>query len=112
MAEVTYGDAAEIRVTNLGRRGRANRNLHGFWLDLVKGRWLPERPSPRDETDDELEADLADVQAKARVIPYVEDRRNIASCAGTEPVEERRPSPPSTPSSAASRPRSSWRTPS
>jgi hypothetical protein len=88
LAEVAYGDAAEIRVTNLGRRGRANRNLLGFNLDLVKGRWLPEGPATEEDADDDFEADLADVQLRARVLPYVEDRRNIAILRWTEPLEE------------------------
>lgn len=36
LAEFRYGDAAEVRVTNLGRRKRANPNVRGFWLDLVQ----------------------------------------------------------------------------
>ncbi len=42
LADITYGDAAEIRVVNLGRRGRANKDVLGFNLDLIKGRWLPD----------------------------------------------------------------------
>ena len=86
--EVTYGDAAEIRVANLGRRGRANKDLRGFNLDLIKGRWLSENPRPDEEPDDDLEANQADVQVKARVTPFVEDRRNIAVLRWIDPVDE------------------------
>lgn len=80
IAQLTYGDSAELRVTNLGRRNRANQNLQGFWLDLVKGRWLSEAKGEQqsaDSDDEGLEAAQQDVKAKARVIPYVKDRRNI-----------------------------------
>jgi hypothetical protein len=51
LAELTYGDSAELRVTNLGRRNRANQNLRGFWLDLVKGRWLSETKGEQQPAD-------------------------------------------------------------
>jgi len=76
IASITYGDAAEIRVVNLGRRGRAMQEVFGFNLDLVKGRWLPDKDERSDDGDDEI--DLKDVKSRDRVIPYVEDRRNIA----------------------------------
>lgn len=78
---VQYGDAAEIRVTNLGRRNRKLKDTRGFFLDLVKGRWLSEKDFKSDEnadSDDEMEAGHEDVKRKALVTPYVEDRRNIA----------------------------------
>ncbi len=77
IADVTYGDAAEIRVVNLGRRGRAMKDVLGFNLDLVTGRWLPDKDE-RSDNDGADEIDLKDVKSKDRVIPYVEDRRNIA----------------------------------
>ena len=84
IAQIAYGDAAEIRVTNLGRRNRANQDSLGFWLDLIKGRWLAEPKKPGSspvpaEPEDELEAGQEDVIKKDQVIPYVEDRRNIAT---------------------------------
>jgi hypothetical protein len=83
--DLTYGDAAEVRVTNLGRRGRARKDVHGFNLDLVKGRWLSETQAGADPDDDEA---AADVQLKARVTPYVEDRRNLAVLRWADPVDD------------------------
>ncbi|MGH3366899.1 MAG: DUF1998 domain-containing protein, partial [Nocardioidaceae bacterium] len=79
LAQLTYGDAAEIRVTNLGRRRRKRQDLHGFWLDLVKGRWLTEEQGTQvdQDPDDDLEAGMQDVTRRDMVIPFVEDRRNI-----------------------------------
>ncbi|WP_020519492.1 DEAD/DEAH box helicase [Catelliglobosispora koreensis] len=79
VAELSYGDGAQVRVTNLGRTSRRNKSQHGFYLDLIKGRWLSEREGDAqdDSDEDDLEAGFADVKRKERVIPYVEDRRNI-----------------------------------
>lgn len=80
--DVVYGDSADVRVTNLGRRTRKDVDRHGFWLDTVKGRWLSEKDATQtdteaEETDDDAPMP-ADVKTKAFVTPYVEDRRNIA----------------------------------
>lgn len=76
--ELTYGDAALIRLANVGRRRRKDEHDRGFWLDTVQGRWLSDKQAT-DATVDaaDLEADLADVQTRAKVIPFVEDTRNI-----------------------------------
>jgi ATP-dependent helicase YprA (DUF1998 family) len=74
---VAYGDSATIRVANVGRRRRKNPNDRGFWLDLAQGKWLSEKQAT-DSTVDEESLDAAeDVARKAKVIPYVEDRRNL-----------------------------------
>jgi hypothetical protein len=87
LADISYGDAAEIRVVNLGRRGRANKDVLGFNLDLVKGRWLPDHGEHPSDADDGYEAELEDVKTRDRVLPYVEDRRNIAILRWAEPLD-------------------------
>lgn len=80
LAALAYGDSAEIRVINLGRKRRKRQDVYGFYLDLVQGRWLSEKEGDTQtqaEEGDELEKDVDDVRRKARVIPYVEDRRNV-----------------------------------
>ena len=73
---LAYGDSATIRVTNIGRRRRANPDVHGYLIDVTTGRWLKE--NERDETPEEEGLETADkIKRKQRVIPYVEDRRNI-----------------------------------
>ncbi|MEU4626840.1 DEAD/DEAH box helicase [Actinoplanes sp. NPDC023801] len=90
VATLAYGDAAEIRVTNLGRRARKNKDSHGFWLDLVKGRWLSDKEgnAEAEPADDEMEAGYEDVNRKAKITPYVEDRRNIMVLRWAEPVSD------------------------
>lgn len=89
--DVIYGDSADVRITNLGRRTRKDADRHGFWLDTVKGRWLSEKDAAQtdaqtEETDDAPLPD--DVKTKAFVTPYVEDRRNIAVLRWAAPVDE------------------------
>jgi superfamily II DNA/RNA helicase len=75
VAELAYGDTALVRVTNRGRRRRKDPSEIGFYLDPVKGQWLSDRAGQEAESDaDENDPDEA---GAIRVIPYVEDRRNI-----------------------------------
>ena len=77
LAHLTYGDSATIRVANVGRRRRKDQHDRGFWLDVAEGRWLSEKQAT-DATVDAESLDAAeDVASKAKVIPYVEDRRNL-----------------------------------
>ncbi|XRQ09279.1 DEAD/DEAH box helicase [Actinomadura welshii] len=93
IANLDYGDSATVRVANLGYRRGKDRET-GFWLDTVNGRWLPSRDAkaaaPGTELTDE-ETGLADGETedkvrKLRVVPYVEDRRNILVLTLAEPV--------------------------
>ena len=68
LGTMTYGDTALIRRMNVGLRRRKEKDVRGYVLDTVEGRWSKE-------------ADLAkNVHGEApryqRVIPYVEDHRN------------------------------------
>ena len=68
LGTMTYGDTALIRRMNVGLRRRKDKDVRGYVLDTVEGRWCKE-------------ADLAkNVHGEApryqRVIPHVEDHRN------------------------------------
>lgn len=74
---LTYADSATVRVANVGRRRRKHPSDRGFWLDPAQGKWLSEK-SAADATVDSADLDAAeDVRKKVRVVPYVEDRRNV-----------------------------------
>ncbi|NNU27308.1 DEAD/DEAH box helicase [Isoptericola sediminis] len=91
VVEVRYGDAAELRVTNTGPRRRSPGSAPGFWIDTVKGNWLSEKKASEldQPVDDDGETIVAeDVKRKERVVPYVEDRRNIAVLRWTDPVTD------------------------
>ncbi|MEW6155388.1 MAG: DEAD/DEAH box helicase [Actinomycetota bacterium] len=78
LLELTYGDAATVRLTNVGRLRRKDRDDRGFWLDTETGRWLSDRQAADAPVDaGHLEGDFADVATRAKVIPFVSDTRNI-----------------------------------
>ncbi|GAB3165141.1 DEAD/DEAH box helicase [Myceligenerans halotolerans] len=81
LLDLRYGDAAELRMTNIGERRRKNKDDHGFYLDTVRGTWLTEaRAKEADESaaDDETQIKADDLKTAQKVIPFVQDRKNIA----------------------------------
>ncbi len=82
LLDMTYGDAATIWRINLGWRRRRDPDRHGFLLDTERGYW---------QRNEQLQADDGDAPADptanrtARVVPFVEDRRN---CLIIEPTAD------------------------
>lgn len=81
IATLHYGDSATVRITNLGRLRAKKNEPDGFWMDPATGRWLNEQDAKKAVGDSDelpLVEDGAEPRGrKIRVIPYVEDRRNI-----------------------------------
>ncbi|GAA4936960.1 DEAD/DEAH box helicase [Streptomonospora halophila] len=77
LADLVYGDTATVRVINMGRRRRRNRNDVGFWIDPVTGRWLSEAKATEAVPDEEGLGSFKDAKKTAKVTPYVEDSKNI-----------------------------------
>jgi ATP-dependent helicase YprA (DUF1998 family)/very-short-patch-repair endonuclease len=72
IATLTYGHAATLWRINLGWSRRKEKEQYGFVLDLERGYWAKNEQSVIEE-DDSVERLSS---RTARVIPYVEDRRN------------------------------------
>jgi len=70
LATLTYGHAATIWRANLGLARRKNKDQFGFVLDTERGYWASEKDAIEGDEDDPLSA------RTARVIPFVDDRRN------------------------------------
>jgi len=77
LAKLTYGHAATLWRINLGWMRRKDQSMYGFLLDIERGTWEKNEQSSGGE-------DEAMSPRTARVIPYVEDRRN---CLLFEPSE-------------------------
>ncbi|MGQ0464797.1 MAG: DEAD/DEAH box helicase [Sporichthyaceae bacterium] len=75
--QLVYGDSAEVRITNVGRRRRKDPNDRGFWLDLQDGRWLNDKAAADSTVDVGELPGLEDAKTKRKVIPFVQDRRNV-----------------------------------
>ncbi len=68
-----YGAAATLWRMNLGWRRRKKREVRGYVLDVERGYWARNQ-----ETDDEPDAPDDPMSARVeRVVPYVEDTRNV-----------------------------------
>jgi hypothetical protein len=78
LLSLVYGDSATVRRTNIGRSRRKNPDIHGYLIDVTTGRWLKENEREDRAVPEEEGLDAAGgAKRKQRVIPYVEDRRNI-----------------------------------
>lgn len=75
IATVTYGPAASIWRINRGWRRRKHKELLGFMINPVTGQWSKEE-SPT-EADQPGEPDRIDKVHPQRIVPFVEDHRNI-----------------------------------
>nr|WP_281243713.1 protein kinase [Actinopolyspora alba] len=92
LATLSYGDSATVRITNVGRLRAKENEPDGFWLDPDDGRWLNERQAD-EASGDSGEMRVVDEEGherrrRKRVIPYVEDRRNIMVFKLDRPLEE------------------------
>ncbi|MER6213690.1 protein kinase [Streptomyces sp. NPDC001674] len=81
VAELAYGDSATVRITNTGRVRAKSDEPNGYWLDLTDGRWMNDRDAAQASGDSGempvVDEDGNERRRKKRVIPFVEDRRNI-----------------------------------
>ncbi|WP_405754016.1 protein kinase [Streptomyces sp. NBC_01411] len=81
LASLAYGDSAEVRITNTGRVRTKKEEPAGYWLDLADGRWMNDKDAAEASGDSSelprIDKDGNEGRRKKRVIPYVEDRRNI-----------------------------------
>lgn len=92
LAELAYGDSATVRVTNTGRLRAKRDDPAGYWLDPGDGRWMNDRDAADASGDSGelpvVDADGNEKRRKKRVIPFVEDRRNILVVRLSEPLPE------------------------
>lgn len=72
LAKASYGPAATVWRINLGWRRRKNKSIFGFNIDVASGEWSRDEQAPDDAMDDAPTA-----RAVQRIIPFVEDRRNV-----------------------------------
>ena len=67
-----YGPSATVWRINLGWKRRKEKNIFGFNVDTNTGIWSKDEQAPGDDNDNAGEG-----KQVQRIIPYVEDRRNV-----------------------------------
>jgi len=82
--ELQYGPAATVWRMNLGWRRRANRAQYGFPINPVTGHWR----GGVDESGEDDDAAGGNNVTPQRIVPYVEDRRNVLILRPLVPLAE------------------------
>ena len=81
-----YGPAATVWRINLGWRRRKNKSIYGFNINPNTGVWGSDMQAPDDVDDDATNQEKA--EAVQRIIPFVEDRRNVLIIYPEEQMDE------------------------
>ena len=81
LATVRYGPRTRLSRVNLGLRRRAARELHGFYIDTLTGRWLKNEAEGDDEGEDPRGA------RRQRIVPVVQDSKNAMLVQFHQPLD-------------------------
>ena len=79
LLDMQYGPAATVWRMNFGWRRRKEKAIQGFMMNPVTGHWVGGVDEGNGDSAAEGEAP-PDQTPPQRIVPYVEDRRNISSC--------------------------------
>jgi Lhr-like helicase len=84
LAELTYAPAARLWRINRGWRRRKNKLQLGFYINPITGAWSRmDEPGAEAEAMDEFPRDKV---ANQRIVPFVEDHRNLLLLTPAEPL--------------------------
>lgn len=76
LAELTYAPAARIWRINRGWRRRKDKNQLGFFINPITGIWS-KQDDPNGDDDNGNDESVMDKVANQRIVPFVEDHRNL-----------------------------------
>ncbi|MFZ6720227.1 DEAD/DEAH box helicase [Undibacterium sp. Ji49W] len=76
LAELTYAPAARLWRINRGWRRRKNKEQLGFYINPITGTWS-KQDEPGGNEDDGNDDSLLDKVPNQRIVPFVEDHRNL-----------------------------------
>lgn len=77
LARLTYAPAARIWRINRGWRRRKEKKQLGFHINPVSGVWSKQESPNEESAEDKPEEALLDKVPNQRIVPFVEDHRNI-----------------------------------
>ncbi|WON72909.1 DEAD/DEAH box helicase [Nitrosospira sp. Is2] len=76
LAELTYAPAARLWRINCGWRRRKNKQQLGFYINPITGTWS-KQDEPGGNEDEGKDEALLDKVPNQRIVPFVEDHRNL-----------------------------------
>ena len=76
LAELTYAPAARLWRINRGWRRRKDKEQLGFYINPITGTWS-KQDEPGGEDADGTDEGLLDKVPNQRIVPFVEDHRNL-----------------------------------
>ena len=85
LAELTYAPSARLWRINRGWRRRKNKEQLGFYINPITGTWS-KQDDPAGEEDNGNEEALLDKVPNQRIVPFVEDYRNLLILAPVQPL--------------------------
>lgn len=85
LAELTYAPAARIWRINRGWRRRKDKNQLGFFINPITGTWS-KQDDPNSEDDTSKDEGVMDKVANQRIVPFVEDHRNLLILQPAKPL--------------------------
>jgi hypothetical protein len=79
VADLTYSQSASLWRINRGWRRRKDKKQLGFYINPLSGLWSKQEEASESEgdEDDSTEEVNANKKASQRIVPFVEDHRNI-----------------------------------
>ncbi|MHB1320147.1 MAG: DUF1998 domain-containing protein [Acidithiobacillus ferrivorans] len=77
LAELTYAPAAHLWRINRGWRRRKNKEQLGFYINPITGTWSKQDDPNASGESQEKEEGLLDKVPNQRIVPFVEDHRNL-----------------------------------
>ncbi len=77
LAGLTYSPAARLWRINRGWRRRKDKNQLGFYINPITGTWSKQDDPNPDDGGDKSDAALLDKVPNQRIVPFVEDHRNL-----------------------------------
>lgn len=85
LAELSYAPAARLWRINRGWRRRKNKEQLGFYINPITGTWSKQDEPGAEEADSADEGAL-DKVPNQRIVPFVEDHRNLLILAPIHPL--------------------------
>ncbi len=86
LVNLVYTPAAQIWRINRGWRRRRDKNQLGFYINPITGTWSKKDAPDAEEDGESAEEALLDKVPNQRIVPFVEDHRNILILTPAKPL--------------------------